>query len=216
MTKSIILLLAAAAVVALIAPGARAQLTASKAFATAPQTVFPLLDASTRLDIIDYYNSNLATPSANKLQGRSRITAMNDKALTVEMSPASTTEIFILPSAASDSLIAVITTLATPTPDSHISFYSRDWKPLDAAKYFNKPVLADWLTADGKKNRNQVETMVPFLLIGYDWDPAANTLTLTNNTSKFLSADIYQTVAAYMLPSLTYRWDGRKMTLTND
>ncbi|MCM1337116.1 MAG: DUF3256 family protein [Candidatus Amulumruptor caecigallinarius] len=215
MIKSIVLLLAAAAAVALIAPGAKAQLTAGKAFATAPQTVFPLLDAGTRLDMIDYYNSNLSTPSTNKLQGRSRITAMNDKALTVEMSPASTNEIFILPNG-SDSIIAVITTLATPTPDSHISFYTADWKALDTAKYFDKPLLGDWLTDDGKKNRSQVEAMVPFLLIGYQWDPATNVLTLTNNTGQFLSADIYETVSGYMYPSLKYQWNGRKMTPAND
>lgn len=216
MIKSILLLVAAAAAVAVISPRANAQLTASKAFATAPQSVFPLLDASTRLDMIDYYNSNLATPSANKLQGRSRITALNDKALTVQMSPASTNEIFILPAANADSLIAVIATLATPTPDSHITFYSRDWKPLDTSKYFAKPVLADWLTAEGQKNRSQVESMVPFLLIGYSWDPASNVLTLTNNTGQFLSADIYDTVSSYMLPSLKYHWDGRKMNPAND
>lgn len=216
MIKSILLLVTAAALVALIAPGARAQMTASKAFATAPQSVFPLLDAGTRLDMIDYYNSNLSTASDNKLQGRSRITALTDKALTVQMSPASSNEILILPAGGADSIIAVITTIATPTPDSHISFYSRDWKPLDTARYFDRPVLSDWLTPDGKKNRSKVESVVPFLLIGYDWDPATNALTLTNNTRQFLSADIYEAVSPFMHPSLVYHWDGHKMNRADD
>lgn len=206
--KSVILLIVAAALVALIAPGAKAQLTASKAFATAPQSVFPLLDANTRLDMIDYYNSNLSTPSANRLDGQSRITALSDKVLTVEMTPSSTYDIIILPGNAP--VIGMVTTLATPAPDSHISFYDGDWKQLETNKLFVKPVLADWLTEEGKKNRSDVELMLPFLLIGYSWDPATMLLTLTNNTNRFLAADIYQIIEPYMLGQLVYRWNGRK------
>lgn len=209
MIKPLILLIAAAGLVALIAPNAKAQLTATKAFTSAPQRVFPLLDTNTRLDMVDYYNSNLATPSANKLQGRSRITDLTDKTLTVEMSPSSTHEIIILPSAR-DSIIGLITTLATPAPDSHLSLYDRNWKELDTSKYFVKPTLEDWLTTDGKKNRAEVETMIPFLLISYNWDPATLVLTLNNNTNQFLSSDIYSIVAPYMLSSITYAWEGDK------
>lgn len=209
MIKPLILLIAAAGLIALIAPGAHAQLTASKAFATAPQSVFPLLDANTRLDMVDYYNSNLSTPSANKLQGRSRVTALSDKAISVELSPSSSAEIIILP-AGNDSIIGLISTVATPAPDSHISLYSRDWKALDTARYFSKPLLVDWLTDSGRKNRGQVEAMVPFLLISYAWDPATSTLTLTNNTRQFLSEDIYSIVAPYMKESLAYTWQGRQ------
>lgn len=216
MMKSVILLIVAAAAVALIAPSAKASLTASKAFATAPQSVFPLLDANTRLDMIDYYNSNLSTPSPNRLDGRSRITALSDKMVNIELTPASSCDVIILPAAAGDSLIAVISTVATPAHDSHISFYSRDWKEIPQTRVFEKPVLTDWLTADGKKNRSDVEIMVPFLLISYAWDPSTNVLTLTNNTKEFLTDDIYSFVKDYMLPSISYQWDGRKFSKIKD
>lgn len=212
MMKSVILLIVAAAVVALISPAARAALTASQAFTTAPQSVFPLLDANTRLDMIDYYNSNLSTPSPNRLDGRSRITSLSDRVVSIELTPASSCDVIILPAAAGESLIAVISTVATPAHDSHISFYGRDWKEIPTAKIFEKPLLADWLTGEGQKNRSDVETMVPFLLISYAWDPSANVLTLTNNTGEFLNDDIYTFVKDYMLPSISYNWDGRKFS----
>ena len=216
MMKSVILLIVAAAVVAIIAPSARASLTASKAFATAPQSVFPLLDASTRLDMIDYYNSNLTTPSPNRLDGRSRITALSDRMASIELTPASSCDVVILPAAAGDTIIAVISTVATPAHDSHISFYTRDWKGIPTARLFEKPVLSDWLSDQGKKNRGDVEAMVPFLLISYTWDPSSNILTLTNNTKEFLTDDIYSFVKDYMLPTISYRWDGRKFSKIKD
>lgn len=212
MMKSVILLIVASAVVALIAPSAKASLTASKAFATAPQSVFPLLDANTRLDMIDYYNSNLSTPSPNRLDGRSRITSLSDKVASIELTPASSCDVIIMPAAAGDSIIAVISTVATPVHDSRISFYGRDWKEIPTERLFTKPVLNDWLSEQGKKNRSDVENMLPFLLISYTWDPSSNVLTLTNNTKDFLTDDIYGFVKDYMLPSISYRWDGRKFS----
>ena len=216
MMKSVILLIAAAAAVALIAPSARASLTASKAFASAPQSVFPLLDTNTRLDMIDYYNSNLSTPSPNRLDGRSRITSLSDKVASIELTQASSCDVIIMPAAAGDTIIALISTVATPAPDSHISFYSRDWKEIPTSRLFTKPVLSDWLSEQGKKNRGDVEAMVPFLLVSYSWDPSSNVLTITNNTKEFLTDDIYSFVTDYMLPTISYRWDGRKFSRIKD
>ena len=59
------------AIIALSGLAASAQLTASKAFTSAPSDVFPLLDTNTRMDMVDYYNSGLATPSANRIDRKS-------------------------------------------------------------------------------------------------------------------------------------------------
>lgn len=53
--------------------------------------------------------------------------------------------------------------------------------------------------------------MVPFMLAEYVYDPATSTLSLTNNLKEFLSPDVYQLVSDYLRPSLTYRWDGKRM-----
>lgn len=200
------LMLAAAAA---IAPQMSAQLTAAKVFADAPQSLFPLIDRNTRLDMIDYFNSGMETPSANNLGGKSRITAMTPQSIDIEMTDASTYGIALLP-AGSDTLVAVINTVATPAPDSRLSIYSRDCQTNLTSRTFKRPGLADWLTDEGRKNSSEVEALVPFLLISYAYDPATSTLTMTNNTGQFLSADVYELVEDYLLPSLTYRWNGKK------
>ena len=67
------------------AGGAFAQLTASRAFAEAPQSVFPLLDHNTRLDMIDYFNSGMTTASKNNMDGKSRITALTPNKVEISM-----------------------------------------------------------------------------------------------------------------------------------
>lgn len=184
-------------------------LTASEAFVSAPSSVFPLLDKSTRLDMIDYFNSGSATPSKNKLAGQSRILSIGGNDLRFEMSNASRYQVVVLPYG-SEEIIALIETVATPAPDSNITFFSTDWQKL-ASSCFEVPDLKAWLTKEGNKNREQVEMMVPFMLVGYEYDDGTQQLTLTNNISKFLSDDIYEQISAYLYDKLVYRWNGKRM-----
>lgn len=185
-----------------------AQLNATNAFASAPQSVFPLLDKNTRLDMIDYFASGSDTPSRNKLDGSSRISELDDYNVKIKMTDASDYQLAILP-AGSDSIIAVISTVATPAHDSHISFYDRTWKKLPDT-YFTPPAISDWLNADGKKSPDMVTTMVPFMLAEYVYDPKTKLLTLTNNLGEFMSEDTESMVLPYLLPALEYKWDGKK------
>ncbi len=189
---------------------ANAQLTAAEAFVNAPRNVFPLLDKNTRLDMIDYFNSGSATPSTNQLQGKSRITELTPASVKISMTDASSYQLALLP-AGNDTVIALISTVATPAPDSNLAFYKSDWTVLNAADFFSKPSLKDWLTNGGKID--DVEGLVPFLLISYDYDPGTTVMTLTNNTKQFLSDDVYDIVGSYLSPALSYKWDGKKLTL---
>lgn len=192
--------------------GIEAQITATEAFTSAPRKVMPMLDQTTRLDMVDYFNNGMSTSSTNLLNGRSRITALSDNQLTVELSDASTCDMIVL-QGERNQLIAVITTVATPAPDSRMSVYSSDWKRDITASVFTKPTLTDWLTPEGKKNRAEVESLVPFLLISYTYNPETATLTLTNNVKEFLGNELYDTIATYIRPSLTYQFNGKRFNL---
>jgi len=189
-----------------MSPTAKAQLSAANAFASAPATIFPLLDKSTRLDMLDYFNASLSNESTNALNGKSRITALTAESATIKMTDASTVQIFILPTAAGDSIVGIITTVATPGHDSSLTLYARNWTKLNDR--FKAPKLTDWII--DKKNTAEVEFVIPFMLTGYTYDPTTATLTLTNNLENFLSKDIYSTVAPLMRQQLVYRWTGRR------
>ncbi|MDE6328152.1 MAG: DUF3256 family protein [Duncaniella sp.] len=191
---------------ALIGLGLQAA-TAADAFVSAPSSVFPLLDKNTRLDMLDYFRNGLSTPSNNLMQGTSVITALEPASVKVKMTDSSTAQVVVLP-AGSDTVIALISTVATPGLDSTISFYDKDWRPLDNGRYFSKPGWKEWIQPGG--NMDDVIMQTPFMLASYDYDPASSTLTLTNNLSKFLDADIYDMISGSLRPKLTYLWTGKK------
>lgn len=193
----------------LISFTAGAQFTAAEAFTTAPAGIFPLLDKNARLDMVDYYNSGLNTPSANRLQGRSAITSLTPATLTVKITDSSSAQIALLP-AGNDTIIAVVSTVATPGLDSTLKFYDRSWRQLPADKYFTAPGWKDWVTPG--HDASEITAYTPFMLASYFIDPDTSTLTATNNIATFLDEDTYKTVAPALNPSLIYKWNGKRFS----
>lgn len=189
--------------------GAFAQTTAADLFTSAPQSVFPLLDRTTRLDMVDYYRNGMTNPSANQLDGRSSITEMTPESITVKMTDSSAMQLVDLKGTKGD-IIAVINTVATPGLDSNIKFFDANWNPIPTESYFTKPGWKEWLTDSGRKNEADVTMQVPFMLASYRIDPATSTLTLTNNLSRFLDKEIYDDISSYLNPTLTYTWTGKE------
>ncbi len=202
--RRLIILIAAMASFAMAYP----QLTATEAFSSAPASVLPLIDYITRLDMIDYYNSGSATASKNVMQGQSRITALSPMSVSVSVTSASECQIALLPMRG-DTAIVCIETVMTPTPDSRVSVYDRDWKPLSGSS-FAMPAVSGWLTPEGKKQADIVESQVPFMLASAQYSPETDTLVLTNRLSDFLSDDVYGLVKPYLLPSITYKWNSSR------
>lgn len=189
-----------------------AQTSAADLFTSAPQNVFPLLDQNTRLDMVDYYKNGMSTPSQNSLDGRSLITEMTPASLTVKMTDSSAMQIMEL-KGSKGTVVALISTVATPGLDSNIKFFDSDWKPLPTESYFVKPGWKEWLTDSGRQNQDEVTMQVPFMLASYRIDPESGTLTLTNNLSHFLDKALYDDLSTYLRPQLVYLWDGKNYTL---
>ena len=197
------------AILLLTTIAATAQKTAADAYTDAPSGIFPLLDKNTRLDMVDYYNSGLATPSANRLQGRSAITSLSPASLTVKITDSSSAQIALLP-AGRDTIIALISTVATPGLDSTIRFYDSNWTPLTPGQYFTAPGWNDWITHG--HDITEVTTYAPFMLASYFIDTEAGTLTATNNLATFLDEDTYKTLTPALNPTITYKWNGKRFT----
>ncbi len=185
-------------------------LSAAGVFTSAPSEIFPLLDRNARLDMYDYFTGGFENSTANSLKGESRITAMSPMAMSIDMTPASTCEISLLPTAGGDTIVALITTVRTPVPDSHINFYDRKWTELSVKKYISLPNLNDWLTNTGNKAFATVAETIPFLLTSFTYNPDTKCLTLTDHTGEFLSEDDYEIVKPYLREKITYVWNGKK------
>ncbi len=186
-----------------------AQKTAADAFTTAPTGIFPPPDQNTPLHHVHYHNSGLATPSANRLQGRSAITSLTPATITVKITDSSSAQIALLP-AGRDTIFAVISTVATPGLDSTIKFYDSNWAPLPTDRHFTAPGWNDWMTPG--HDITEITAHTPFMLASYFIDTDAGTLTATNNLATFLDEDTYKTLSPALRPTLTYKWNGKRFT----
>lgn len=184
-----------------------AQLTASKAFINAPQQVFPLLDQTVRMDMVDYFESGMSTPSTNAFNGASAITSLTPDLVVLKSTDSSTAQLGLL-TQSNDTVIALVTTLATPGLDSNIRFFKSDWTPLPSK--FARPEIKDWLNKQGKANQGEVEAQVPFMLASYELNPSEGTLTVTNNLQAFFDPDIYSMIEPFLIKSLIYKWNGKE------
>ena len=94
--------------------------TAADFFADAPVGVIDTFDRNTRLDMLDYFRNGMTTASQNVFGGQSRITALSDSSLTVEISSRSRMQFAMLPQK-SDTVVVIIETVDTPVADSGVN-----------------------------------------------------------------------------------------------
>lgn len=183
-----------------------------RAFADAPVELFPTIDRLTRLDMADYFQSGSQKPSKNAFKGDARILSVSDRNLRVQTSPVSETEIVMLPplSAKADTIFMVLNTVVTPAPDSSAKFYTASWAPANIS--LDTPSLELWLTPEGKKRRPDVENAVPFIMASYTYDPATSLLVMTNNVNAYTPSEERKTTDGALLPTLSFRWNGKRFT----
>ena len=181
------------------------QTKAKDVFATAPDSIFPLLTTNNRLDCIDLIENNMKATVKNKLEQKAEMTALTDSYLQIKPSEKSVVEIKML----NDSVFCLINTCLGPAPDSRISFFTRGWKPYETT--FPMPHATDFWTSvpdslarDASFAQRSLEDL---LLIQISADKENTELTLTIQTSE-LSGKEKEIAQKYVQP-LRFRWTGK-------
>lgn len=203
---------AAMALVPGIAVDAR---TAADFFVSAPDEVLPLLPQNTRLDMLDYFSSGLATPSPNATRGRARIMLNEPAKLQAELSRDSNIQIALFP-AEKDTVVAVIETVLTPVADSSVSFYDTSWNLLALTMPSLTPL--DFVPESLKKEAAEAE--LPDVVFGrIDFSPETGYLTVNNTTAGYYAEQDRPGGLALMNTSIQYALRGnrlRKIDNTSD
>ena len=187
----------------LLAPLAAGARTAADFFASAPDKVIRLLPQSTRLDMLDYFKFGSTRPSSNAFQGEAILKALSDRVVSFEVDKGVGMQIAVLPSARQDTVLALVTTLSTPSPISSISFYDKDWNELKNT-FFHEPQNVDWLTTKGKKERAEVATKLPFVPVSYSFDPDATILRAVNEAAVYLDKDEFKQLEPMLVLTKVY------------
>lgn len=95
-------------------------------FSSAPKEVLPLLDRTSRLDMLDLYNGGLEAKTENIYGGQSEMLRKTHDYIKVRCSESSFWQMKLLP-VGHDTLIVCVHTLLVPEAVSTISFYRHDW-----------------------------------------------------------------------------------------
>lgn len=198
--------IALAAAVFVAAATAQAR-TAADFFICAPDEAMILFDKSTRMDMLDYFNSGLPTFSTNRTGGSARILAAGPDRLELLAGRDSNIKIGVMADR-SDTTLVVIETVLTPVADSHVRLYDRNWRPR-SPQMPSMPSAIDFVAQSDRKAAARAD-MPDVCFVVADYNPADGTFTMTNTTAAAYVEGDRPDGLRLMRPSITMRYDGRR------
>lgn len=115
-------------------------------FLEMPDSLLPTLTRSDRMDFFDYLESGMRARVRNKLGGESEMTVLQDDRLSVKTSQSGYMDMALFKKKDGKNLICIIRTVTAIYPDSHIAFYTEDWKAVPIKDLIDLPQFDDYLT----------------------------------------------------------------------
>lgn len=195
---------------AIFARGVVPGVSAEKCFTEAPGDVLPLLDRSSRLDMLDYYHAGSTKTTVNTAEGGSFITHESDYSIKYQIADGLTGQIFVLNPMDKCPLIGIIETIALPVADSNVKFYNCRWEPVDV---FTEPSLNRWFDSSDGEAFKRLEEELPFMLATMEYDPSEAEIVITNTTSGYYTPDDSPEELKCLRDKLVMRWSGKKFKL---
>lgn len=177
---------------------------ASTFFVEAPPSVIGIFDRNSRLDMLDYYRSGLATPTSNVLGGKSRVTGERPELVSVNVSDRTRIDLALL-KVKGDTIIALIETVMTPVPDSSIRFYRKDWSEIESPA---SPTTLDFVA---KKDRKRLaDSTMPVDFITAEYLPERGIFRFTNHSAEYYVPTEIPQILEHADSTITMRFDGKK------
>lgn len=183
-----------------------AGITAAGLFIDAPQSV-ALIDSFPKLEMIEYFRAGSDHPTSTRVGSQARIISETEGSLEYEIGETATFQIATIPLRQGSVCVALVETLSGAITDSRIAFYTPQWQALDSEKIFPAPVLADWLTPEGRKQQKNLEQDIPFITARYTVDPVAGILTATLTLSDYFVKEDWKKIAPLLKEELIYVWN---------
>jgi hypothetical protein len=183
-------------------------------FASEPGNIFPLLTRTNRLDMMDYHKSGQTVAISNNLTGDSKLLELDSTYIKVQTSDAKVVEMQMR-TAGKDTVITVIETVMTPVPDSRLTQWNSHWQRYISDRLFAMPAIDDFFVKKMPQElRADLQDAMIFPLIRLTFTGENHdTIEASHGLEKFLATNEYQRFAAYLRPTLKYRFNGLKIKL---
>lgn len=163
--------------------GMQAQTTTVKeVFKAMPDSLVPYLSANSRLDFIDFLESNMEARVTNELNGKSIMTTLNDSFLSLQLNEASHLQMRLLPVTdpvdGMQQIVCLVQTFGVTARESVVSFYSCSWRPLNEPMLV-KPSIDELLQCPADMNSDrfsELKAMLQPYLIEAQLSPSDNSI----------------------------------------
>lgn len=178
-----------------------------KAFVTAPFEVVPTLSQNSRLDMIDYFEHGLAHPSLTYFGDDVVITALDSYTISALTSKACSITMAALPTK-QDTLTVVINSYDIPVPDSRVTIYTRDWKPIAS---IDAGLIKDWFTTKNVDVNRQEDIVnaLEFITASATFNPASEIFTFTNTSGQRIGTAEYSKIQPYLKTERKFKFNGK-------
>lgn len=185
-------------------------------FTSMPDSIFPLLTAKNRSDMVDFYKNKMEAKVRNRLNSYARMDTLTDDYLRLTLSGASEAEMKLLQTEDSTEIICLIRSITTPVGDSQIQFFDKDWQRLEwvdvpvpaTGEYFGEAV-ADSVAEETTVTLADVQRSIDDLrFVRIATGPGDPVFTYTLSVDE-LNRD-EKKLAWRHLRTLRYRWTGSR------
>lgn len=203
---------------AFIGMGALKAQEAKTCFKNMPDSLCPLLSAVNRADFIDFLESKMKAEVTNNFGGKSEMTELSPDYIRVQMTPQSTWQMKLLPVNDSTKVICTVSTVCAPACDSHINFYTTDWKELPAASYLPAlPAMDDFIlqapdTVDVYEYQ-AARRQADMLLVKTDLSAKDAALTFTFTTPDYMEKEAAEKLKPFIRHPIAYTWNQGRFIL---
>lgn len=191
---------------------------AKTCFTNMPDSLSPLLTAVNRADFIDFLESKMKAEVTNRFGGKSEMTELTSDYICVQITPRSSWQMKLLAVNDSTRLICTVSTVCAPVCDSHINFYTTDWKELPSTSYLpSVPDMDNFIapasdTADVYRYQD-ARLQADMLLMKADLSSKDATLTFTFTTPDYMEKEAAEKLKPFLRRPVSYVWKEGKFVL---
>ncbi len=184
-------------------------------FKNMPDSICPLLSAVNRADFIDFLESKMKAEVTNSFGGKSEMTELSPDYIHVKMTPQSSWQMKLLSVNDSTKVVCVVSTVCAPACDSHVKFYTTDWKELPTSFYLPElPVLDDFIaeasdTVDIYEYQD-ARRQADMLLMKAELSAKDTALAFTFTTTDYMSKEAAEKLKPFVRRPIVYIWNQGK------
>lgn len=183
-------------------------------FANMPDSVLELIPRNTRLDCLDFFDSQMESTVRNRMGGLVQITGLSSSCLQLQCDGTECIGFKLLPCPGkSNYLICVVTTLKGRSDFSTIKIFNKDWVEMPVQNYVQMPLLKSFVNSRYAKKDSiaLLEQKLPFISYGIELDMSACSMqvSLTSQNQFSLEDSTYFSKWFAKDPAVNLKWNGR-------